>query len=232
MGGVRKIQFENGYYYHVYNRGVDKRKIFLEDFDYIRLLEGLRDFNNVEMVGSLYLKRMREKSKKQELRSATPKKPLVRILCHCLMPNHYHLLLEQLEESGITEFMRRLGTGYTNYFNLRYERTGRLFEGAFKAKLIKQQIQLEHVLRYIHLNPLDTSEPEWRNHGIKDFEKAEKFLRNYRWSSHLAYVSDRPSEIIDKGIFNELFEDKKEYQDFLKGWAAEDMSYLEGSTLE
>jgi len=234
MGG-RKIQFVENHFYHVYNRGVDKRNIFLDDFDYIRFLESLRDFNDVEIVGSLYLKSIREKrfrSKAPKKASEKQKRPLVRILCYCLMTNHFHLLLEQLEERGITEFMHRLGTGYTNFFNLKYERTGRLFEGPFQAVLIEQDNQLNHILRYIHLNPLDILEPGWRENGIKDLERVEKFLENYRWSSHLAYLSERESQIINKGIFDELFKGKTDYQNFLRDWVVKDLSYLKNLILE
>ena len=207
MGG-RKIQFANDYYYHIYNRGVDKRKIFLNDFDYIRFLESLRDFNDIESVGGIYLKKIRDR----RFGGTTSKKePLVRILCYCLMPNHYHFLLEQLENNGITGFMRRIGTGYSRYFNDKYERSGTLFESRFQAVLVERNEQLEHLLRYIHLNPLDVLEPNWRESGIKDVNKAEKFLEKYRWSSHLAYISDRPSKIIDKGIFKELFKRQKQF---------------------
>ncbi len=232
MGGTRRIQFVKYHFYHIYNRGVDKRNIFLGDFDYIRFLESLRDFNDLEIVGSLYLKAMRERKK---LRSATPhnlKRPLVRILCYCLMPNHFHLLLEQLEENGITEFMRRLGTGYTNYFNFKYKRTGRLFEGPFRAVLVEQENHLTHLLRYIHLNPLDLIEPAWRKEGVKDLEKAESALVKYRWSSHTTYLLERKSQIIDKGIFGELFKDKKDYQVFLRDWAIKGLSYLNDLILE
>ena len=234
MGG-RKIQFVENHFYHVYNRGVDKRNIFLDDFNYIRFLESLRDFNDVEIVGSLYLKSIREKrfrSKAPKKASEKQKRPLVRILCYCLMTNHFHLLLEQLEERGITEFMHRLGTGYTNFFNLKYERTGRLFEGPFQAVLIEQDNQLNHILRYIHLNPLDILEPGWRENGIKDLERVEKFLENYRWSNHLAYLSERESQIINKGIFDELFKDKTDYQNFLRDWVVKDLSYLKNLILE
>jgi len=231
MGGRRKIQFSEYHFYHIYNRGVDKRKIFLDDFDYIRFLESLRDFNDVEVTGGIYLKKFARK-KFGRVAPKKPKRPLVRILCYCLMPNHFHLLLEQLEEDGITEFIRRLSSGYANYFNLKYERSGRLFEGPFQAILVEQDKQLTHILRYIHLNPLDLFDSNWRENGVKDSEQAERFLENYRWSSHLAYLWERQSEIIDKGIFNELFKEKKEYQNFLRDWVVKDLSYLDNLILE
>ncbi len=234
MGGTRKIQFVEHHYYHIYNRGVDKRRIFLDDFDYIRFLESLRDFNDVEVVGGIYLKKFIEK----KFGTDGPKSPkkfkeqLVRILCYCLMPNHYHFLLEQIEENGITKFMGRLNGGYTNYFNLKHKRSGRLFEGPFQAVLIKRDNQLTHILRYIHLNPLNILEPNWQEEGIKDLERAEKFLEGYRWSSHLAYLSGQESQIINKGIFNEIFKDKTDYQNFLRDWVVKDLPRLKDLILE
>lgn len=234
--GDRKAQFIEYYFYHIYNRGVDKRKIFLDDFDYVRFLESLRDFNDIEISGGIYLKNIRRRTKKKKFGSLTPKevpkRPLVRILCYCLMPNHFHLLIEQLEENGITEFMRRLGTGYTNYFNLKYERSGRLFEGTFRSVLIEKDEQLSHLLRYIHLNPLDLLESNWRERGIEDLEKAERFLEKYHWSSHPVYLWELNSQIIDKGIFRELFVEKDVYQNFLRDWAVKNLSYLDDLILE
>src|SRR3989338_1170192 len=236
----RKIQFAQHHFYHIYNRGVDKRKIFLDDVDYLRFLQGLKDFNDIKIIGSIYLKKTREKINFRSLapkvfRSEAPKnpkEPLVKILCYCLMSNHFHLLLEPLTENGISGFMQRLGTGYANYFNLRYERTGGLFEGPFRAVLVERDSQLMHLLRYIHLNVLNLLESNWREEGIKDWEMAEEFLKNYRWSSHPVYLSESDSQIIDKGIFSELFSDRKSYQDFLKDWAVKDLPSLNGLSLE
>ncbi len=95
----------------------------------------------------------------------------MQILAYCLMPNHYHLVLKSLTENGITEFMRKLGTGYTNYFNKKNKRVGGLFQGKFKAKAVEDDEYLQYLIHYIHFNPLD-------------IEHSMKFLKDYPWSSY------------------------------------------------
>ena len=105
------------------------------------------------------------------------------------MPNHYHFMLRQIVDGGITEFMRKIGTGYTNYFNLKNKRVGALFQGKFKAVHIEKEAHLLYLPHYIHLNPLDLGFPEWREQKIKNVSKALQFLKTYRWSSYLDYIN-------------------------------------------
>ena len=116
---------------------------------------------------------------------------MVEILAFCLMPNHIHLLLKQIKDKGITEFMRKVGTGYAVYFNKKYDRKGHLFQG-FKAVHIKDNTQLQNVFVYIHTNPISLIEPKWKETGIKEPEKVIKFLEeDYRWSSYFDYIGKK-----------------------------------------
>ena len=169
----RKISFSIGYFYHIYNRGVDKRDIFMEDGDYIRFLRILSVFNNMERCRSSY-------------RGPSSQK-LVGVLCYCLMPNHFHLILTPLVENGIQKFMRKVGTGYAMYFNEKYKRTGSLFENRYKAILIDSDSYFLHLTRYIHLNPVKLLYPDWKERKVK-WGKIEKFLKDYRWSSLPFYL--------------------------------------------
>ncbi len=169
----RKISFSIGYFYHIYNRGVDKRDIFMEDGDYIRFLRILSVFNNMERCRSSY-------------RGPSSQK-LVGVLCYCLMPNHFHLILTPLVENGIQKFMRKVGTGYAMYFNEKYKRTGSLFENRYKAILIDSDSYFLHLTRYIHLNPVKLLYPDWKERKVK-WGKLEKFLKDYRWSSLPFYL--------------------------------------------
>ena len=117
-----------------------------------------------------------------------PRKLLVEIMAFCLMPNHFHLLVRQKQDKGISSFMQKLGTGYAMYFNQKYKRSGVLFQGKFKAVLIKNESHFIHLPYYIHCNPLDLAAPGWRERDIKDYKKAVRFLEQYRWSSHLDYM--------------------------------------------
>ena len=134
------------HYYHVYNRGVDKRKIFLDQSDYARFMQSLIEFNQVPPVGSMYQNSFRDK----ELRSSTPK--LVHIVAYCLNPNHYHLIVRQDKENSLAKYMQRLGTGYTNYFNDKNDRSGALFQGRYKKVLIESDAYLLHLSVYVNLN--------------------------------------------------------------------------------
>ena len=178
--------FVNNEIYHIYNRGVEKRTVFLKEADYLRFIVDLYEFNDSAPAtnSGYFLNR-----DSIEVRLQYPKKEkLVEILAFCLMPNHYHLLLRQYVENGITNFMRKLGTGYTNFFNLKYERVGALFQGKFKAVLVEQEAHFIHLPHYIHLNPLELIIPEWKEGGVVNIEKAIKFLEQYRWSSFLDYL--------------------------------------------
>ena len=126
----KKVQIVNGEYYHVYNRGVDKREIFQDEKDYLKFLRNLKDFNNK----SYYEQRIQELESKKERGSFLFRKDkTVSIVAYSLLPNHYHLILKQLKDNGISNFMHKVGTSFTNFFNKKYNRSGRLFQGPYKT---------------------------------------------------------------------------------------------------
>jgi putative transposase len=194
--GLRKTKLVSGEIYHVYNRGVDKRDIFIDDQDHFCFIHDLYEFNdqNPAIILNDYLNKNR-KNKFLEVGlpeiKRKPRETLVEILAFCLMDNHFHLLVRQKTEHGITEFMRKIGTGYTNYFNKKYIRDGVLFQGKFKAIHLKQDSHFMYLPIYIHLNPLDYEFKEWRKGKIHNFKKALKYLENYRWSSYLDYIGKK-----------------------------------------
>ena len=147
-----------GEYYHVFNRGVEKRDIFLDTEDLERFLESVQAFNSVETVGSLFEHRF---NKMRAPNGEAMQERLVELISYCLNPNHFHLLLRQVAERGIQKFMQKLGTGYTNYFNERYKRTGALFQGRYKAVHVGSNEQLLHTSVYVNLNnQLGSSTPK------------------------------------------------------------------------
>lgn len=143
---MRITKFSTNEYYHVYNRGNNKRNIFLDSLDFKRFLDSISQFNTEMPIGSIYQNSFRDES----LRSSTPK--LVSIICYCLNPNHFHLLLKQRVDNGVSKFMHRVGTGYTNKFNLKYDGSGSLFQGRYKAIHINSNEYLLHLSSYINLN--------------------------------------------------------------------------------
>ncbi len=159
-------------FYHIFNRGIEKRQIFMNDHDRTRFVHGLYFFNDISP--SENLRRLTE----VKLPSMDAREVLVEIHAFCLMDNHYHLLLRDVSEQGgqISEFMRKVGTGYTNYFNLKHERVGSLFQGTYKAVPVLEEEHLHYLLHYIHLNPVIDGSLTSNN--------------RYRWSSYESYVND------------------------------------------
>ena len=225
-----------GEIFHVLNRGVDKRKIFLDDRDYLRFIHDLFEFNDVNPALNIgrYLNGSQLNDLRNQSISRTPRKLIVEILAFCLMPNHFHLLLRQRVDGGITKFMRKLGIGYANYFNQKYERTGTLFQGRYKAVLVNREVHFIHLPYYIHFNPLDLLMLDWRTRKIKNYKKAVKFLESYRWSSHLDYIGKKnfPS-VTQREFLLKIFGGVENYRKVVKNWLKEiDLVEIKRLTLE
>ena len=226
---MRKTIFANNEYYHIYNRGVDKRKIFLDRTDYIRFIHNLYEFNdeNPAIEFSRLNHHVGGLASHIEPRSRAK---LVEIVCFCLMPNHFHLILKQLVDNGISRFMHKLGTGYTMAFNVKRNRSGVLFQGTFKTTHVKNETYLSHLSRYIHLNPSELKNLNWKREGVKE---VNQFLENYRWSSYLDYIGKEnfPS-VINKELILGIFDSNDSYKEFTRGWLAEDEATVKDSILE
>jgi len=222
--------------YHVLSRGVDKRKIFMDDEDYLRFIHDLFEFNDKEPTLNIGYLFKNQKNQYIDLRSQyiEKRKFLVNILAFCLMPNHYHLLIRPAVENGITLFMRKLNIGYAKYFNNKYERKGALFEGRYKSILITDQSHFIHLPYYIHLNSLDLKFPGWRNKEIKNYKEAMKFLESYRWSSFQDYIGKKnfPS-VTQREFLLEFFEGSPNYKKDTLKWLKEmDWEEIKQTTLE
>ncbi len=217
---MRKVQFVKGNFYHIYNRGVEKRSIFEDDNDMWRFLQGLFLFNDERTTSNLLWQMEKKRGKvtfgvlkEFFIKEKRNRDPLVRILADCLMPNHFHLLVEEIKDGGISRFMHKFGTGYTKYFNNKYQRVGGLFQGSFKACLIDNERYLEYLLFYINvLNPAELVEPQIKKEGVRDIERVLQFCREYPWSTHQEYLGLRNSIIIDKGLLGEIFRDPQKYE--------------------
>lgn len=160
---MRKHPLVVNQYYHVYNRGVDKRDIFMGREDLRRFVSSIKEFNNIKPSCSLR-ESIQHKSGVQHL-SENP--PLVSIVCYCINPNHFHFILKQEVDNGISEFFKRLLGGYTNYFNKMHKRTGALFQGRFKSHLINSDQYILKIRPYVNMNYLIHDIPEGKRHLVK-----------------------------------------------------------------
>jgi len=219
---MQKPQFVENQIYHIYNRGVEKRDIFLDDKDYLRFIHDLFEFNDRDPAFNVayYFNSKSKEVKSQYLeKERKPRKLLVEILLFTLMPNHFHLLLKQKQENGIVKFMQKLGTGYTNYFNKKYDRVGGLFQGRFKAVLINEEAHLIHIPFYFHTNPIDLI---YGSSTSIDWRGQIEFLENYRWSSFLDYIGKKnfPS-VTSRKFLLEFWGGEKEYRKETEKWLRE-----------
>jgi len=146
---IRKIVFVENEYYHIFNRGVDKRTIFESKDDLFYFYKRLIDLNIDDTNPNIKLKRSRLSG---GVSYDVSKSQLVSIVAYCLLPNHFHLVLKQESKDGISKFMQKLGTSYTMYFNQKYKRSGSLFQGKFKANMIDGEFGLPVLSVYVNLN--------------------------------------------------------------------------------
>ena len=179
--------------YHVFNRGVEKRDIFSNDLDYLRFLKALDHYRSGNRNRLSHLLRWKIK--------ASDEKEYVKILCYCLMPNHFHLILKQVQEGGISNFIGKLLNSYTKYFNTKYERVGPLFQGPFKAIRMENDEQLVHTSRYIHLNPIVANLVD----DIKD----------YPWSSIRSFIGNAENPLVSTAEVLSYFPTKNDYKQFV-----------------
>jgi len=189
----RKEKFVEGEYYHVYNRGTDKRPIFADLRDLGRFVKSVNEFNDIDLIGSIF---------ENSFAKAKPKKKkLVDIICYALNPNHFHFLLTPLVENGVEKFMQRLGTGYTLYFNRRHKRKGGLFQGTFKSTHIDSNEYLLHLSAYINLND--------RVHQLGSLTSK---LAKTSWGSYI--LGKKDILLGDTSIITEQFKNVREYKKF------------------
>ncbi|MEK7133744.1 MAG: transposase [Patescibacteria group bacterium] len=203
MANRKPIEIDE--WYHCYNRGVDKRRVFLNKRDYERMLILMYLAKHAQAVRLFGMTHARLND---VLGSTLSKedKPIVEIGAYALMPNHFHFVLKEVQEGGISLFMQKVFTGYTMYFNQKNARTGALFAGTFKSKHIEDDQYLKHLVSYVHLNPAELIDPLWKE-GTSNKSDMEEKLRQYPYSSLPEFLGvKRPHRsLLNNSIF-ELFE--------------------------
>ena len=223
---MRKEPFAIGDYVHVYNRGNRKQEIVRDANDRWRFLQALYYFNT-EITPANPFQSLRDTLKYDFNARLTwpdtwvPQKPIVAVLAFALMENHFHLLLKEIKNGGVTQFMRRIGVGITNRFNTKYKETGRLFQGAYKARRIDKDAYLEYASVYVQVkNPFELYAQQLKKDRLKsdfnvsknDFEKAFKWAAQYPYCSLGDYMGNRKSPIITKDLLGELYPTSKTYK--------------------
>lgn len=191
--------------YHVFNRGNNRQPTFSVKSDYKRAVQTIRFYRfkylPIRLSKFLFL----DTQKQNEITESLDKEneTLIQILSYCLMPNHYHFLLKQTEDKGISKFISNFQNSYTRYFNTKHERDGSIFLGQFKAVRIETEEQLVHVSRYIHLNPHS-------GYVIKNLTQ----LETYDWSSFSNFLTDNES-FVEKELVLSFFKNKEKYKEFV-----------------
>lgn len=217
---MRKESFGLGDYVHIYNRGNRKQPIVNDITDKDHFLQMLFYFNT-EVTPPNPFSDLRTKLR-SDLNEFIwpdywqPREPIVKILAFILMKNHFHLILNEVKEDGIAKFMQRLGTGMTMYYNTKYQETGRLFQGAYKAKLIDKDVYLKYLNVYIQVK----NGFELYNGGfeaaMKDFDKAYKWVTEFPYGSLSHYYGKVTIPIVDKNLFLEMFTSSYDYKNLAK----------------
>ena len=207
---LRKTPFIKGEIYHIYNRGIEKRIIFEDKQDFSEFLDMMKQFNDKNRFGGRVLNKRLERQGK-----TLSREPWVDILAYCLLPNHFHFILREEKENGISKFMQKLGTGYTMYFNKKNKRSGSLFQGKFKSKHIKSQTILEYLSVYVNLNfEVHKASKTFLNSNEKNNNLKKQDYRS-SWSE---YIADTASNTVPRLCNTEYvlksFSDHKEYQKY------------------
>ncbi len=202
---MRKTEFANGEYYHIYNRGVDKREVFLDRENYERFLLSMNLLNDERdglMLQWRDIQRAEPRAKLLDIQELSSREgSSVEIIAYCLNPNHYHFILKQLRDSGVKSFMHKLSTSYTNYFNVKNKRSGSLFQGPFKSAHIDSNEYLLYLSAYVN-----------KNNFIHGYNKND----NWPYSSLPDYMGERNGKLINKEIILGQFRSIDEYKEFLE----------------
>ncbi len=220
----RKTPFVLGEYYHIYNRGNSKQKLFTNDEDYNRFTKLLYLCNSIKQIS------FRDDVVERGIDAFDFNRgeSIVSMGAWVLMPNHFHIYLAITprkdlgveSDDFISLFMKKLCTAYSMYFNKKYERAGSLFEGKFKSSHINNDEYAKYNFSYIHLNPIKLIEPNWKESGIKDKKKTLDFLDKYKWNSYQDYRGKKRPEnkIISPGDFPDYFSGPKVFDDEIFDW--------------
>ena len=202
----RNIPLVTNQIYHVFNRGIASQPVFFGKVDYERARQTIFYYQNLKVpLRYSFFLRLPSNERDELLQNLRKKKEfIVEIVCFCFIPNHFHILVRQLQDDGISTFMSNFTNSYTRYLNTKSKRNGPLFQGKFKAVRIETDEQLIHVCRYIHLNP-------YTSYVVKTVEE----LINYPYSSFSEYLNSKEIEACNKDLVLTHFKDSDAYKKFV-----------------
>lgn len=196
---TKRMPLVTGNIYHVFNRGVNKTPIFFAENDYSRFLDAAVHYLSKNTKYTYEKQKLSDNDETGSSESAPA--PKVEVLAYCLMPNHFHFLVKQFEDGGITSYFRRLANSYAHFINLKYKRVGPLFQGRFKTVSVETDEQLLHLSRYIHLNPMVS--------GLVSS------LENYHWSSYMVHTGKRHDQLCQPKMIKDFFKSSIDYEKFV-----------------
>lgn len=204
---MRKEPFSIGSYVHVMKRGAKKTPIVRDDHDRWRFLKLLRYLNDANVPRNWERDVTNDHIANNFARPEQwpAPKPYVSILAYCLMDNHFHLLIQEREEEGVGKFMQRLCTSMSSYFNTKYDESGTLFQGAYKARTVDKDDYLQHLAAYIMFKNTFERYPTGLGQAIKDFDSALLFAENYPFSSLRVFTRETSSSLLDMDEIDQLF---------------------------
>lgn len=202
---MRKTIFANNEFYHIFNRGVDKREIFSNFEDYERFILSMNLLNDNNDGLMIEWRDYKDINPQAELRSFLKlgfrkRKPLIEIIAYCLNPNHYHFILKQIADKGIEKFLHKIGISHTKYYNAKHKRNGALFQGPYKSILIDSNEYLLHLSAYVN-----------KNNFIHGYNKND----NWKYSSMPDYLNERNGELVNKDVILKQFKNTDGYNEFL-----------------
>ena len=201
----RKIFLSTNEIYHIFNRSIGKVNIFKDRENLNKFLEIVNFYRYPQRIKLSRYNQISEPEKNQYMAGILKNPPLVDIYVNSFMPNHFHFLLKQLQDKGITKFISNIQDSFAKYYNLKYDRQGSLFQKSFKAKMVMNNDEFIHISRYIHINHVTA--------GIIEFEE----LLSYEWTSLPFYLnSKKPNEFINTKPILDYFKTPEKYLKFLK----------------
>jgi len=211
--------FGVGSYIHVYNRGVKKMPIFRKHEDLERLLFNLYYFNHADRMPDNWKREIGVLKDLEHFQWPDvwgERQPIVSILAFSIMPNHLHLMIKEIVDGGTSKFMHRVSMAYSKFINEKYKESGSLFQGAFKSRLIEEDVDFRNLAAYIMVKNSFELYPRGLKAAIQHFDNAYEQMANDPLSSLGVYSGTRSSPIISKDLLGELFETPESFKEFAR----------------